>query len=591
MSVLEALKTARAAWPILKRAIISGQLFRPQCTLIEPDPDIRCDVDVQVPIGGGVVLTANVFRSKARADAGTADPVIMCAHPYDNHLTPALGKTPLGGPPQQYRLIPQAGGTPEFSTLTSWESPDPNFWVPAGYTLVNLNLPGYANSGGDAGFVSDRQGEDYYAAIKWVGGETWCDGNIGLSGVSYLAISQYHAAVAAAADGAASPLKCISPWEGMSDPYRDVICRGGVEDRGFLNFWWHTEVKESLNNPVDEFADREGALPPDILAVHPLYDDYWAAKAVDFSKVVTPLLVCASFSDHELHTNGSFRAFEKSKADRKWVYTHRTGKWTAFYSDEVKALLKDFMDHHLKGVSNRFDTLPPVRLEVRSGRDQVKDVRWEQTWPLPTTDYRPLYLASRGLVAEKPGDAASRTYPGRAGSAEFDVTFDQDTEISGYMKLRVWVEVRAEGRNGAAPDDMTVCAFVDKRDAHGHSVRFNGAVGITDDIVTRGYMRASRRALDPDRSTDWHPVPLGNSEELLAAGEIVPLEIALSPSSTFFAAGERLRLIVSASEFVGAPVFHKDTRLNSGTHVLHFGGPYDAHLLVPIVPSNEMPSS
>jgi len=33
----------------------------------------------------------------------------MCAHPYNNHLTPALGKTPLGGAPQQYRLIPQAG--------------------------------------------------------------------------------------------------------------------------------------------------------------------------------------------------------------------------------------------------------------------------------------------------------------------------------------------------------------------------------------------------------------------------------------------------------------------------------------------------
>jgi hypothetical protein len=72
----------------------------------------------------------------------------MCAHPYNNHLTPALKKTPLGGPPQQYRLIPQAGGKPVFSKLTSWESPDPNFWIPAGYALVNMNLPGYANSGG-----------------------------------------------------------------------------------------------------------------------------------------------------------------------------------------------------------------------------------------------------------------------------------------------------------------------------------------------------------------------------------------------------------------------------------------------------------
>ena len=92
---------------------------------------------------------------------------------------------------------------PEFSTLTSWEAPDPNFWVPAGYTVVNLNLPGYANSVGRAELMSRRQGEDYYAAIKWVAAQDWCNGSVGLSGVSYLAISQYHAAVAAAKDGQA----------------------------------------------------------------------------------------------------------------------------------------------------------------------------------------------------------------------------------------------------------------------------------------------------------------------------------------------------------------------------------------------------
>ena len=177
---------------MLKRALKSGQILRPQCRLEEADPDVDCEYDVEIPISRGYSLTANVFRSRKRTQSQATDPVIMCAHPYDNHLTPALGKTPLGGPPQQYRLIPQGRPLPRFSKLTSWESPDPNFWVAAGYTLVNLNLPGYANSGGPASVISTSQGADYREAIEWVGRQEWCTGAVGLLGVSYLAISQFH---------------------------------------------------------------------------------------------------------------------------------------------------------------------------------------------------------------------------------------------------------------------------------------------------------------------------------------------------------------------------------------------------------------
>jgi predicted acyl esterase len=64
-----------------------------------PDPDILCEYDVEVPIADGVRLTANVFRSRAAQGRGARVPVVMCAHPYDNRLIPALGTTLLGGPP------------------------------------------------------------------------------------------------------------------------------------------------------------------------------------------------------------------------------------------------------------------------------------------------------------------------------------------------------------------------------------------------------------------------------------------------------------------------------------------------------------
>jgi len=372
-----------AVGPILGHALKSGQLFNPQCELTEPDPDILCEYDVTIPMSEGFSVTANIYRSKKTAEQGEKVPVVMCAHPYDNRLTPALEKTPLGGPPQQYRLIPQAGGKPVFSKLTSWESPDPNFWIPAGYAIVNMNMPGYANSEGPPSAFSEHQGKCYYEAIEWVGQQPWCNGKVGLNGVSFLAISQFHVAACQAYGGPPSALCCISPWEGLTDPYRDIFCFGGVPEIGFPTFWWNTEVKPAINGTEEDFVKSEGSIATDYLQKHPFYDDFWKDKAAKLDEMTLPMLVCASFSDHGLHTMGSFRAFEKAKSKQKWVYTHRTGKWVAYYSPEVQKMTKDFMDCFLKGeTSSGFLDTPPVRLEVRSNRDEIHDIRYENEWPI-----------------------------------------------------------------------------------------------------------------------------------------------------------------------------------------------------------------
>ncbi|MEL6125050.1 MAG: CocE/NonD family hydrolase [Pseudomonadota bacterium] len=581
--MLETVKTIRAAWPMLTRAIRSGQILRPQCELVDPDPDIHSAYDVQIPMSEGYALTCSIFSSNAARAEGRAMPVVMCAHPYDNRKTPARGNTPLGGPPQQYRLIPQAEGTPRFSTLTSWEAPDPNFWVPAGYIQVNVNLPGYADSGGPGSVISAHQGKCYREAISWVAAQPWCDGNVGLNGVSYLAISQYFAASAPEGD-VPEALKCICPWEGVTDIYHDFACGGGVADTAFLDFWWHTEVKESLNTPIEDFLKTEEAVGSAMIAKRPLYDAYWRGKAPDLAEIRVPLMVCGSFSDHELHTMGSFRAFERAGSARKWVYTHRSGKWTTYYAPDVQALTKDFMDHFLKGAENRFTDLPPVRLEVRSDRDQVHEVRWEEDWPLPRTSYVPLHLTADGLERQQPEAEGEVTYATQGGKAIFDHVFTEDTELSGYMKLKLWVEVRPNGTLARQPDDMILCIYVDKLDGAGNVIRFNGSVGTTDDVMTRGYVRVSRRELDADASTDWLPVFTGSSVRPLTAGEIVPVEVPLRPSSTFFRAGEGIRLTVSPTDYCHAPIFGKDTSANEGRHVLHHGGTYDAHLLVPVIP-------
>jgi predicted acyl esterase len=586
--ILENLKgTVQALAPILGNALTSGQLFNPQCELTEPDPDVLCEYDVEIPMSEGFSLTANIYRSKKAASNNEKLPVVMCAHPYDNHLTPALKKTPLNGPPQQYRLIPQPGETPKFSKLTSWESPDPNFWVPAGYAVVNMNLPGYANSGGPPSAFTEHQGKCYYEAIEWIAKQPWCSGKVGLNGVSFLAISQFHVAACQAYGGPPPSLKCISPWEGLTDPYRDIFGYGGVHESGFPTFWWNTEVKPVINGTPEDFRRFEGGIAIEWLKDHPLYDDFWKAKAAKLEEITVPMLVCASFSDHGLHTMGSFRAFERANSEHKWVYTHRTGKWASYYSEEVQNMTKDFMDCFLKNdTSSGFMETPAVRLEVRSNIDKIHEVRFENEWPIARTQYTKLFLGEEpnALYTEKPEKNSEVVYPAKKGKALFGFKFSEDTELSGYIKLRVWVEARSDKKGGTTPDDMVLFLAANKLDIDGYNVNFNGSVGITNDMITRGWCKVSNRELDLIESTEWHPVQKGTSEQKLKPGEIVPVDIALYPSATFFAAGESLQLIIAGSEIIPSPPYKKSGKGNYGKHILHFGGKYDSYLLVPKIP-------
>ena len=575
----------RAVRPVLKNALTSGRIFKPQCVLTQPDPDILCEYDVRIPLADGTYTTANVFRSRRAEEAGEKQPVVMSAHPYDNSLIPALGKTPLGGPPQQYRLIPQAG-KPEFSTLTSWEAPDPNFWVRSGYAVVNMNLPGYASSGGKPSLASEEQADAFGQAIDWIGGRDWCTGRVGLSGVSYLAISQYAVAAGQTPRGVPRCLKAISPWEGVRDLYKEMFFEGGIQELGFPVFWWHTEVKPTINCSEEEFIAIEGQLPQAMGKVHPFYDAYWQSKVPKVSDIDLPMLICASFSDQGLHTRGSFGIFRQAKSKQKWLYTHRTLKWDAYYSREVQELTKTFFDCFLKDeTENGFLERDCVRLEVRSARDVIHEVRGEREWPLDRTQYQKLFLrGDRALVAEPLTHASELTCDARTGSFRFCHVFGEDTELTGYMKLRLWVEARASADGQPWPDDMALFVGVDKLDIHGDRVRFFGSVGNHQDLMTRGLLAVSRRTLDEEASTEWEPVLAHQHDEKLHPGEIVPVEIALNPSSTFFRGGEGIELIVSPNEIVASPPYIKSNECNRGLHVVHLGGKYDSHLLIPRVP-------
>jgi putative CocE/NonD family hydrolase len=96
-----------------------------------------------------------------------------------------------------------------FSAYTTWEAPDPGFWVSRGYAVVNLDLRGFGTSEGTGELLSAQEADDYSHAIAWAAAQPWSSAKVGLNGVSYLAIRQWR--VAALRPPA---LAAICPWEG-----------------------------------------------------------------------------------------------------------------------------------------------------------------------------------------------------------------------------------------------------------------------------------------------------------------------------------------------------------------------------------------
>lgn len=521
--------------------------------------------DVPVVVRDGTRLSANVFRPKTSGPF----PVVMMLTAYHKDEDPTRYPDIL-----RNHLRPEFNlGPIEVSAWTPWEGPDPAYWVQQGYAVVTLDSRGYGKSEGVASVLTMQDRQDFHDAITWAGTQPWSTGNVGLTGVSYLAIAQW-----VAASNAPEHLKAIMPWEGQSDNFREVLFHGGIPETAFTAFWldrMRRKANESSLPP--SFAVNFAGRRPMVMKW--LQQNVMPPSGISLPDISVPALIAASWSDHGLHSRGSFEGFKTIASEQKWLYTHGRSKWPVYYSKDARRIQTDFFDHFLKGLENGFDTRPRVRLEVRDTLETytVRDV---EDWPLPGTVYAPYFLdpEDEALRRDIVKDAQSVRYDALTGDAEFRVTFDAETELTGNMKLRLWVE--AEGAR-----DMDLFVAIKKYDAAGEEVTFYGKAGYTGAPVALGWLRVSHRSLDLERSTPAQPVQSFDARQTLSAGQVVPVEIEILPSSTRFLPGETLEVSIQGRDHFDHPsLAHKDT-VNSGTHTIHAGGSFDSHLLVPIIPS------
>jgi putative CocE/NonD family hydrolase len=293
----------------------------------------------------------------------------------------------------------------------------------------------------------------------------------------------------------------------------------------------------------------------------------------------------ASWSYQGLHTRGTLEAYRNLASPQKWLEVHGRKKWRHYYEPHSVAKQQQFFDHFLKDKPTALDRWPKVLIEVREAANRGT---WhaESAWPLPRTEYWPLFLDARDntLRDTVPEVAASISYDPLQpdGRSVFDYLLARDMELAGPMTLHLWVEAQGS-------DDMDLFVAIEKLDANRRRVPFIFYAVNENGPVALGWLRVSHRALDPERSRPEQPVHTHLAEQQLSAGERVPVEIEIWPSATQFREGETLRLVVQGQDIPEAGVpngptaRHEETR-NRGRHVLHTGGAYDAFLLIPEIP-------
>lgn len=511
---------------------------------------IRFERDVKVPMRDGVTLYTDIYRPEGADNI----PAIIPWSPYGKSV-PYLGDGPMPG-------------VPPVSPMTKFEGPDPVYWCKHGYAVINIDARGAGHSEGDVHQFSIAEGRDAYDLIEWVAAQDWSSGKVGMSGNSWLAITQWFAAAER------PPHLCaIAPWEGFDDMYRGSLCIGGVPEIGFIEMIHH--ILFGPNKIEDNGA---------MIRKYPLMNAYWQDKIACVEKIEIPAYVVASYNP--LHTQGTFDAFRRMPSKDKWLRVHNTQEWADYYNPENVEDLRRFFDRYLKDMKNDWKKTPRVRLSVLDpgGEDQIN--RPEKEWPLARTQLQKLYLdaTTNMLSPEQPKEAQTIRYKADDGKGQaiFTIKFKEDTELTGYMKLRLWVE--ADGAN-----DMDLFVYVSKLDENGNALPAF-VLGFPNP-GSRGILRVSHRELDDSRSTDSEPYLRHRQEQLLKPKQIVPVEIAIWPIGMFWHAGQQLRLAIQGyaswwledKAFPNGPVFKYDLR-NKGEHIIHTGGKYDSHLLVPIIP-------
>ncbi len=506
--------------------------------------------NARVPMRDGVTLLADIHRP----DADGKYPVLIAASPY----------------PRQMQDFGAPAGFIEAGVT--------DFWVSRGYVHVIANVRGTGGSEGTFAFFDPQERQDMYDLVEWAAAQPWCDGNVGMIGISYFAMTQLEAAVERPPH-----LKAIFPVAVTADLY-EAAAHHGLASTSFITpflsmmgltsdrsdaFWRRNPLialaRKVLNTPRlhRKFATMNGEaavtmmrtllkLPHsvhpwddlwlDTVVKHPLRDDWWEARNLLplLKNIDIPVYLGCDWQNVPLHLPSTFAAWN-ALADNPNVRMGMLGEfgltwpWESLHEEALA-----WYDHWLRGADTGIMDGPPIRY-VLPGADGW---RTADQWPPAGSDLREFALSADGSLASGEVASGSRellTLGGglnRVKASDIDPpgklewttsALHKEMDVTGNIELRLVAAATAF-------DTAWIATLLD--------VAPDGSA----EPITSGWLRASLREIDPTSSIPGAPVLPCRTAELVPTGQQVTYRIPLVPNARRINIGHRIRLVLTSDD-------------------------------------------
>ena len=541
--------------------------------------------EVTITVRDGTEIGAAIYAPESHPTGSGRFPALLAPSPYryDNNALPA---------------------GPQFL----WRETGPiDFYLKKGYALVHMDVRGSGKSGGTFEFLGPNEQNDLYDVVQWIAAQSWSNGKVGGFGQSYFCMSQWWMGIMAP-----PALACLGAYDGLNDLYRASCYQGGIPGQFFPGYWWNQN--RIINRfPATGAEPREQETDLDMLITsHPTYDDFWRTRCASerLHEIKVPLYSVGIWGKVDLHTRGNIEGFRRSKGPRKLQMRGPPNAWAAnaeFNGVELhEKVMLPFYDRFLKGKATEWDRCPAVEYFVRG----ANALRTSDTWPPAGVQYKSWFLGAEksgsvtslndGTLSARQAsgaDSTSYAYPnpgwvsgvvgfGPSGPPNFDparrvLTFttpplEKDLEIAGPIKLVLY-----------ASSTQRDTDFVIKLSEQFPQSPEERAKGINPgfQLVTKGWLRASHRALDEKHSTEMEPYHLHARPEPLKPGEVYRFDISIEPNAFRFKQGNRIRLeIVNGDSPITDVLWTHYYQPNKiGQDTLYHSAKYPSALILPVM--------
>jgi len=550
----------------------------------QPVFKVRMKRNVKVRMRDGVFLRVDVYYP----DVEGKFPALLAVSPYCKEAQ-AL---PIPPQPSQSSLI-----------VGSLEAGNTEYIVSKGYAHVIADIRGTGRSDGEfAGIYAAEQSRDGYDLVEWIAKQPWCDGKVGMVGISYFGVIQLMIA-------AEQPphLKAIFPYDANNDRYRDGTYDGGILSSFYYEIYnrqisANKAVSESLRSIPPKKLGRlieERANDPEIrnnpwyyrilmnpqmnpgffdILVHPTDGPfYWERSPYRrFSKIKIPTYVGSGWYAYPFtHLPGAFRAYLGIEAPKKLLIGPPVFLERPFH--QYHDVITRWYDYWLKGIDNGIMKEPPIRIFVMGANTW----RNEYEWPLKRTKWTKFYLRSWERLSEEPEafyyepDCFVQQPPTMTKtiqSLKYETpALSEDTEITGPIALYLYASIDTE--------DTNWIVTLSDVDPYG-----------SERELTRGWLKASHRAVDESKSMPWQPYHPHLKPEPVIPGKIYEYAIEIRPTSNLFREGHRIKLQIASLDlpepFIRGPKPHHLAISKTTLHRIHRSKKYKSYLLLPVIPRN-----